>query len=695
MELLKKIANRPETKVIVVYDIIPHIFRDYYKPEFVYYEYFDSVKKNFDIIVCISYSTKNDLCNIFGFDKNKIIVYYPEINDDFIYFNKNYEKTDISNKFSITKKYIISPLGYDFRKNYINTILSFLLWNNLDYQLVFMFIIDENGKNDIYKNIPNEYIDRQNDIIFTGFVSDEDYKVLIYNADLTLFPSLYEGFGYCVMESIYLGTPVLTSDISSTKELSELSPTEVYICDPNNINDIAQKMDNIINNLRNIKLEDKILYKKCYIQNNLSFTTQIFNFSKSKNIIDINSYKLSDEKIRISTYYKYLQLITNISKVKIFNVNLSMEFYNCILNIVDINIQVRLSNGGGGSGCVTDSCFLNKYIITTQDLYDNCISKDYENVIISTTTKNNDWTYFDDSFNNGGYSNTDIENIANKIVLNKNKIKQYYPGINNELNKRLADYSQKLISFLNINYNSKICFVTPYGDDNSGISDFSFTTINDLSNYLQYIDIYTDCTNINTEKQNKNISFYKIDDLITRKDNYDEIIWVIGNSTFHNKMIINGINFGGTFLIHDETLYELYCWNKWFNLSLQQIHPFKLREMGSNIDYSYLCFNDITKNPNNKFIVHNYNFEKILRQNYNVNNIVVLEYPNFNLNIMNKYNENQLKIYKKAFHLKDETMYLLVIGGISEVKLPNYAFKLLDKLIEKGIDTELLIFYNK
>jgi hypothetical protein len=161
-------------------------------------------------------------------------------------------------------------------------------------------------------------------------------------------------------------------------------------------------------------------------------------------------------------------------------------------------------------------------------------------------------------------------------------------------------------------------------------------------------------------------------------------------------MVINGKDIGGTFLIHDETLYELYCWNKWMPTNLEPIHPFKLRELGTNIDYSYLCFHDITRNSNkNKYIVHNYILENIFKNHYNVENITTIKYPVFNLNIIDKLNKYEISRIKQCLNINSKKLNLLVIGGISDTKLPNYAFKILDKLIEKGLDTELYIFNNK
>ena len=514
------------------------------------------------------------------------------------------------------------------------------------------------------------------------------YKLLIKNAEFTIFLSLYEGFGYCVMESIYLCTPVLTSNISSTKELGDLSPTEILLCDPNDINDIVKKIEYLCDNLHNYHCKDKILFNKCYNINNNSLLNQI----PTERVYNLQNICINQNIHPI--YNRCLNYCKNKNNVKNFSMSLHNDVYNLILNLVDINIQVRLSNGGGSSGCVTDSCFLNKYIITTQDLYNNVIAPNFEKVILANINQEKDWLLIMSGNDFGGYSEVDINSIVEKIIKDIKNIKSYKPGVNNELSKRLFEYPVKLINCLNLTNKSKICFITPYGNDNSGISDFSYTTIKELYNYVDNIDIYSDCETIDMGKQSKNIHFYKIDEIHKNKDNYDEIIWIIGNSHFHNKMIIYGKQYGGTFLIHDETLFELYQWNKSVPESFAMIHPFKLRDM-SIIDYKYLCFHDILENPDNKIIVHNESLKNIIKNTYNVNNIYVIKYPNFNLNICNKLTDNEIKYYKKKLNIDNNKLNLLLIGGVSDIKLPNYAFKILDKLIYSGIDTDLYLFYNK
>jgi glycosyltransferase involved in cell wall biosynthesis len=58
-------------------------------------------------------------------------------------------------------------------------------------------------------------------VVLTGFVSDEELVRLYSGAELFLFPSLSEGFGFPVLEAMACGAPVVSSDRTSLPELVE------------------------------------------------------------------------------------------------------------------------------------------------------------------------------------------------------------------------------------------------------------------------------------------------------------------------------------------------------------------------------------------------------------------------------------------------------------------------------------------
>jgi len=84
-----------------------------------------------------------------------------------------------------------------------------------------------------------EAVERHNecsDIVFTGYV-DEDDLPLVYNlADALAFPSLYEGFGLPLLEAMACGVPVVTSKVSS---LPEVAGKAAILVDPYNVEEIA------------------------------------------------------------------------------------------------------------------------------------------------------------------------------------------------------------------------------------------------------------------------------------------------------------------------------------------------------------------------------------------------------------------------------------------------------------------------
>lgn len=77
------------------------------------------------------------------------------------------------------------------------------------------------------------------DVIFAGYVEQEELPLWYNAADLLAYPSLYEGFGLPPLEAMASGTPVLASDTSS---LPEVVGDAGILVDPQNADEIARAM---------------------------------------------------------------------------------------------------------------------------------------------------------------------------------------------------------------------------------------------------------------------------------------------------------------------------------------------------------------------------------------------------------------------------------------------------------------------
>jgi glycosyltransferase involved in cell wall biosynthesis len=124
--------------------------------------------------------------------------------------------------YSIPEKYLLYVGGFDFRKNVPRIIESFarvLARSKETYRLVICGDIDRPQRDPLAAMI--EKLGIGANVVFTGFVPDADLPVLYSGAEAFLFPSLYEGFGLPVIEAMACGCPVVTSNNSSLKELSD------------------------------------------------------------------------------------------------------------------------------------------------------------------------------------------------------------------------------------------------------------------------------------------------------------------------------------------------------------------------------------------------------------------------------------------------------------------------------------------
>jgi glycosyltransferase involved in cell wall biosynthesis len=69
-------------------------------------------------------------------------------------------------------------------------------------------------------------------IVFTGFIPEEDLVALYNLAKVFVYPSLYEGFGLPVLEAMACGTPVITSPCGSLPEVAGEAAVFVDPMDP-------------------------------------------------------------------------------------------------------------------------------------------------------------------------------------------------------------------------------------------------------------------------------------------------------------------------------------------------------------------------------------------------------------------------------------------------------------------------------
>jgi len=84
-------------------------------------------------------------------------------------------------------------------------------------------------------------------VIFTDFITDGQLRWLLENCTAYIFPSLSEGFGLPGLEAMLQGAPVVSSNATC---LPEVYGDAAYYFDPTDVMDMAEKINEVINNAK-------------------------------------------------------------------------------------------------------------------------------------------------------------------------------------------------------------------------------------------------------------------------------------------------------------------------------------------------------------------------------------------------------------------------------------------------------------
>jgi len=205
--------------IISVMDLTPFIVPNESKHgrPLIYKLLFNETLKKANKIISISESTRNDLVEYFDIESDKIVTIPLAVNA--LYKHLPTEKTTIvKQKYNINYPYILYVGTLEARKNIARLIKAFykLRKQGVSHKLI---IVGKRGWK--YKEIFDiiRELHLESDVIFTGYVRENDLPALYSAADVFVYPSIYEGFGLPLLEAMACGTPVITSNASSLPEV--------------------------------------------------------------------------------------------------------------------------------------------------------------------------------------------------------------------------------------------------------------------------------------------------------------------------------------------------------------------------------------------------------------------------------------------------------------------------------------------
>lgn len=171
--------------------------------------------------ISISQKTQKDLHFMLSKTPRLSRVVYNGLNQNFEPINNNGElREELSNRFNIDlqKGYILHVGGNAFYKNKIGVLEIYDQWANSSKTVVPLILIGEPPTAEMISFKEKSIASKS--IYFLSKIGDLELRQFYQGASVMIFPSLYEGFGWPIVEAMASGSLVITTNEDPMKEVA-------------------------------------------------------------------------------------------------------------------------------------------------------------------------------------------------------------------------------------------------------------------------------------------------------------------------------------------------------------------------------------------------------------------------------------------------------------------------------------------
>lgn len=223
--------------VVMVHDFIPLRFPKHFSPlKYYHRHYIPQVLKQAQHIICNSQATANDITKFCHIETSKITPI------PLAYDANHFRVLGGQDALPTRSLYFLYIGRHDPYKNLHRIIAAFAaLPNNGDYELWLAGPHDKRYTPVLQAQV--EELGITNRVKFLNYVPYSELPKIINGASVLVFPSLWEGFGFPVLEAMACGTPVITSNLSS---LPEVAGDAAILINPYNTREITEAMQIIV-----------------------------------------------------------------------------------------------------------------------------------------------------------------------------------------------------------------------------------------------------------------------------------------------------------------------------------------------------------------------------------------------------------------------------------------------------------------
>lgn len=231
----------------ILYDLIPWLNADVYLNDADLREYYEAKLAEISkakLLLAISESSRQEAIDHLGTDPSDVVSVSAAARD--IFAPGNVSRADLRPELGVTRRFILyTPSGYDPRKNIVGLIEAFAQLPDALRARFQLVIPSKFAPHDHERlRVAARKVGLTDDeLVLTGFVSDDDLIALYRATDLFVYPSEHEGFGLPALEAMACGAPVIGSNRTSIPEIIGL---DAALFDPMSVSDISRKMAEVL-----------------------------------------------------------------------------------------------------------------------------------------------------------------------------------------------------------------------------------------------------------------------------------------------------------------------------------------------------------------------------------------------------------------------------------------------------------------
>jgi glycosyltransferase involved in cell wall biosynthesis len=173
-------------------------------------------------VVGISRCTVDEATATYPFIAGKTHVIYPGVNPRFHRVEDAVQLAAVRARYSLPPRFLLYVGTIEPRKNLPVLFEAFRAATARGADVAGVKLVIAGKKGWLYDETFARLraLGLENDVLFPGFVPDDDLPALYSLAECFVFPSLYEGFGLPVAEALACGCPTISSNTSSLPEVA-------------------------------------------------------------------------------------------------------------------------------------------------------------------------------------------------------------------------------------------------------------------------------------------------------------------------------------------------------------------------------------------------------------------------------------------------------------------------------------------